>query len=172
MTADTWFTWANQLAVPGWACLILGLIASGLADKSAWVSRFARGSLFIGGRLLPSLLALAYTLALWRWFGTAQGDFGTLREVELLFENRHMVLAGWLHFLAFDLWVGRWQVDRMNGALSGCSAHSQAWVWRCAVVPCLLATFMFGPVGLLGFLALLAMHHRRSTQAAKSAESP
>lgn len=158
MAVDTWFAWANQLAIPGWLCLVVGLLAGGLEGRHAWAARWARASLFVGGRLLPALLALGYAAALLQWFGTAEGGFGSLRGVELLFETRGMVLAGWLHFLAFDLWVGRWQVDRMAAALQGSTDSWHGWGWRAAVVPCLVGTLLAGPVGLLVFLALLVLH--------------
>jgi Domain of unknown function (DUF4281) len=158
MAVDTWFAWANQLAVPGWLCLIVGLMAGGFEGRHAWAARLARASLFVGGRLLPTLLALGYAAALWQWFGTAEGGFDSLRGVERLFETRGMVLAGWLHFLAFDLWLGRWQVDRLTAVLHGSPGRWRGWAWRAAVVPCLLGTFLVGPVGLLMFLALLVLH--------------
>jgi hypothetical protein len=157
MTADTWFGWANQLAAPGWVCLTVGLLASGFAGGRPAVARLARGSLWIGGRFLPVLLSLGYAATIWHSFGAAQGSFNSLREVERLFETREMVLAGWLHFLAFDLWVGRWQVDRMQAALRGSISSGQAWAWRLSVAPCLLGTFLFGPIGLLAFVALVAL---------------
>jgi hypothetical protein len=160
MALDTWFAWANQLAAPGWVCLIVGLLAGGADAHHTTVRRVARAALFLGGRLIPVLLALGYAAAIWRWFGSAQGDFASLRGVERLFETRGMVLAGWLHFLAFDLWVGRWQIDRMALSLRDAPNAATRWLWRLAVVPCLLCTFMFGPVGLLLFLGLIALRDR------------
>jgi hypothetical protein len=57
-----------------------------------------------------------------------------------------MLLAGWTHYLAFDLIVGSWEVrDARERGIS----H---WL----VVPCLALTFMFGPVGFLAYQALRA----------------
>lgn len=158
MTLDTAFAWGNQLAVLGWCCLVVGLVASGLRARHTGAARLAAGSLFLGGRVLPVLLGVAYAGAIWRWFGEADGGFGSLSAVQSLFQTRGMVFAGWFHYLAFDLWVGRWQVDRMAAALAGERQSVSAWAWRLAGVPCLLATFVLGPVGLLMFVGLLLLH--------------
>lgn len=71
-----------------------------------------------------------------------------------------MLLAGWLHFLAFDLFVGAWQVR---------TARRDA-LPRLLVVPCLALTFLFGPAGLLAFLALRAA--LRATRAPLAAGAP
>ncbi len=54
------------------------------------------------------------------------------------------MLAGWIHYLAFDLFVGSWEVSdaRANG------------IHHLLVVPCLLATFMAGPIGLALYFAI------------------
>ncbi len=56
-----------------------------------------------------------------------------------LFENPYLLLAGWVHFLAFDLLVGAWEVRDAR----------RVGITHLLVVPCLLLTFMAGPVGLL-----------------------
>jgi len=63
------------------------------------------------------------------------------------------LLAGWVHYLAFDLFVGSWEA---RDALSHRIPHL-------AVIPCLLLTFLFGPAGLLLYL-LLRFTLRRQIQ--------
>jgi len=53
------------------------------------------------------------------------------------------LVAGWIHYLAFDLFVGLWIATEADKA--GISRWLQA--------PILVATFMFGPIGLLLFFA-------------------
>ena len=79
---------------------------------------------------------------------SGQGGFDSLASVEQLFESRWLLLAGWVHYLAFDLLVGAWQLRtaRREGI-----AHLQ-------LLPCLLATFLFGPAGYLLFQPLRAAH--------------
>jgi hypothetical protein len=55
------------------------------------------------------------------------------------FSNDWHLLAGWVHYLAFDLFIGSWQVRDAQ-------KHR---VPHLAVVPGLILTFLFGPVGLL-----------------------
>jgi hypothetical protein len=58
-----------------------------------------------------------------------------------------MLLAGWIHYLAFDLFIGSWEVrDAQRLGLN-----------HLLVIPCLALTFLFGPIGLmLYFLIRLA----------------
>lgn len=159
---DTGFTWASQAAALGWVCLLAGVVAQGLAVRRAGAARWARACLWVGGRVLPVLLSVGYAVAIARWFGTAEGGFGSLDAVARLFETRGMLLAGWVHYLAFDLWVGRWQVDRLAQSLEAGDAARPAWGLRLAALLCLSMTFLLGPVGLLMFLLLIGLHARRS----------
>lgn len=86
-------------------------------------------------------LATAYVAIIaWRWSGSA-GGFSSLADVSLLFGDPWLLLAGWLHYLAFDLLVGRSEAE--DAAARGISP----WF----VVPCLALTFMFGPAGWLSY---------------------
>jgi hypothetical protein len=71
--------------------------------------------------------------------GRGPGDFQTLAGVSALFSSPWVLLAGWIHYLAFDLLVGVWEVrdSRSRG------------IPHLLVVPCLALTFMFGPAGWL-----------------------
>ncbi|MCY0154483.1 ABA4-like family protein [Hoeflea alexandrii] len=94
--------------------------------------------------VIPVILSLAYAaLILANWSG-AEGGFGSLSDVMLLFTDPAIALAGWLHYLAFDLFVGAWEVR---------TARREA-IPHLLVLPCLALTFLFGPIGLLLFLAL------------------
>ena len=48
----------------------------------------------------------------------------------------------WMHYLAFDLFVGCWEMQ---------DSHKHQ-IPHAVVVPCLLFTFLLGPVGLVGYL--------------------
>ena len=73
--------------------------------------------------------------------------FGSLDGVVGLFSDPKNVLIGWIHYLAFDLWVGSWEVgDAIKRGIN-----------RWFLLPCLLFTFMLGPVGLLLYLILRAV---------------
>jgi Domain of unknown function (DUF4281) len=138
MSPAAWFSLANPFALLGWLVLIAGLFAR---SSSAWRARL----LFLAGRVWPLVLAVGYAAALVAHWGSAPGGgFGTLDEVAALFASPGNLLAGWVHYLAFDLFVGRWVVD--DALARG--------VPKPAVLPCLLLVFMFGPVGLLLYFVL------------------
>jgi hypothetical protein len=70
-----------------------------------------------------------------------------LAELAALFANPHVTATGWVHFLAFDLFVGRWIY--WQGQESGVfTRHSLAL--------CLFA----GPLGLLSHLTTAALWQR------------
>jgi ABA DEFICIENT 4-like len=76
-------------------------------------------------------------------FPRAEGGFSTLAGVSKLFEDPWVLLAGWLHYLAFDLLIGTWEArDSIERGVS-----------RWLLVPCLFFTFMFGPMGWLAYMA-------------------
>ena len=94
---------------------------------------------------IPMLLGAVYLFVMLTGPpGPEGGDFFSLGGVMTLFTNPYSVLAGWVHYLAFDLFIGAWEVrDAKRRGIS----H---WF----VVPCLFLTLMFGPVGLLAYLSL------------------
>ncbi|MGH0030671.1 MAG: ABA4-like family protein [Myxococcota bacterium] len=93
---------------------------------------------------IPALLALVYVWAFATGTTPEDGDFFTLAGVMALFTSPHAMLAGWVHYLAFDLFVGAWEVRdaRRHG------------IHHAFVVPCLFFTLMLGPVGLLLYLGV------------------
>jgi hypothetical protein len=130
---DTLFSLAGMLAMTGWAALLASPWLRDLADRYATF-------------VVPGALAVVYTALLLAFWSRAGGGFGSLDEVAELFETCELLLAGWLHYLAFDLFVGAWEVR---------TARATAFPFL-LVAPCLVLTFLFGPAGLLAFLILLA----------------
>ncbi|MFM7446101.1 MAG: ABA4-like family protein, partial [Tabrizicola sp.] len=98
----------------------------------------------VSAMAIPLLLALAYTGLILAFWWEAPGGFGSLPEVQALFTHPHIALAGWVHYLAFDLFVGSWEVR---------TARAEG-IPHWAVIPCLILTFLFGPAGLLAFAIL------------------
>ena len=84
-------------------------------------------------------------------FGSSDGGFGSLAEVARLFANPALLLAGWLHYLAFDLFIGAWEVR---------DAQRHGFP-HLLVIPCLLLTFLLGPIGLLCYMAVRVRLGRR-----------
>ena len=95
------------------------------------------------GVWVPALLAAAYAallIAHWR----APGDFMSLGGIGTLFRQPAVLLAGWLHYLAFDLLVGVAIVRRAQ----------DDGIPRLLLLPVLPLAFLFGPAGWLLFQAI------------------
>ena len=132
MTADQVFSLANNIALLGW--LLLAIFG-----PRRWVAPLVTGA------ILPLLFGILYAgLLIAHWGDTPGGGFGSLTQVATLFSNRWLLLAGWVHYLAFDLFIGSWEVRdaRVN--------RISHWM----VIPCLALTFLFGPAGLLLYFVL------------------
>jgi ABA4-like protein len=128
MTADQIFSVANSVAVLCWILLAI------LPDRR-WVTRSVTGT------AMPVLFAVAYVAIVIAVLPHASGSFSTLTGVMELFANPWLVLAGWLHYLAFDLLIGTWEArDSVEHGVP-----------RWALVPCLFLTLMFGPAGWLAY---------------------
>ena len=137
----TAFSLGGLIAMLGWAGLLVSLLVRA-ARPVAWAA---------AGTMIPALLAIAYVLLIRQGLGAEGGGFGSIEEVRALFADDSALAAGWLHYLAFDLFVGAWIVR--DGLDSG--------VPRLLILPCLPLTFLFGPAGLLLYLVLrLAMRGR------------
>ena len=143
LTPPWLFQVANTAALLGWIWLLVWLI---LPDTLRQKTRMV-------GLLLPLLLGVLYAAAMLTYFNVSNGGFDTLENVMSLFTRPGMVLAGWVHYLAFDLFVG-WCISRdaVNRRIN-----------RLLIIPCLVLTLLFGPVGLLLYAAVrLAQHFVRA----------
>ena len=151
LAPDTVFAIANGAALPAWLALAL----------SPPRARWTRWTWAITGRVLPLAYALAYVGLLVASPAAEGGGFGSIAQVRALFAVDHALVAGWLHYLAFDLLVGTW-IARRAGELG---------LPHLLVVPLLALTFLFGPAGLLGFFVLRAAMRPGSLRAAPGAAS-
>jgi Domain of unknown function (DUF4281) len=131
MTPDQIFAIANPLAALAW--LLLAVIPG-----RRWVTDV------VTGRMVPAIFVVAYAAIVITVLPRAEGGFSTLADVMALFRNPWMVLAGWLHYLAFDLLIGTWE------ARDAVERGVPRWL----LVPCLFLTFMFGPTGWLAYVAV------------------
>jgi Domain of unknown function (DUF4281) len=137
MSPDTLFQIANSTALLGWAFLLASPWFPVAADRAS-------------GLAIPTLLSVVYTGLILAFWARAEGGFDSLDNVGRLFQTRELLLAGWIHYLAFDLFIGAWMVR---------DARRLA-VPFLLVVPCLALTFLFGPAGLLCFLAIRVARSR------------
>lgn len=143
MIANLAFETGSSLALVGWLCLVIGSIHT--TNKSSyWL-------LLFGGRVIPIALSILYVfLMITFWGSSPDGGFSSLDGVAILFESKGNLAAGWIHFLAFDLFVGRWMIDNIN--------QSKKAKWR--LIPCLPLTFLYGPVGLLLYFSFNVISNR------------
>lgn len=130
MTPSALFAVANSVALFTWIVLIV-------FQRRNWARQ-------VVVPVVVTLFAGAYTAIVALHWGTSTGGFGSLAEVARLFSNPWMLLAGWIHYLAFDLLVGRW--------IAADAASTRLSPWLAA--PCMALTFMFGPAGWLAYIAL------------------
>jgi hypothetical protein len=130
MAPESLFEFANLFAVAGWICMIAGIVTSRpwLRDRLA-------------GVYWPMMIAVGYALAIIAGWGESEGGFASLTGVRQLFANDWALLAGWMHYLAFDLFVGVWIAAETE----------RAGLSRLVLIPVLPLAFVFGPLGFLLF---------------------
>ena len=108
-------------------------------DVSDAIVALITGSDLVTGTVVPVAFAVLYAVVIAQHLGRGEGNFNSLAGVAALFANPWNLLAGWVHYLAFDLLTGVWETR--DAAKRGIP-H---WM----VIPCLLLTFMLGPAGWL-----------------------
>ncbi len=138
MSPEQIFSFATTTAMIGWIVLLLSPFKPGWAE---WIS----------GRIIPVTLSVVYTTLILVFWTGADGGFGNLPEVMELFTQPEIVLAGWVHYLAFDLFIGAWECRTAR------TESIRFWL----VIPCLALTFMFGPAGLLFFTFIRVINKQR-----------
>lgn len=127
MTLEAIFGMASTFAFFSWIALFI-----------FYPQRWLYSTLFSGVFLI---LGATYAFFIFNGLsgGEAAGGFTTLADVRGLFASDEALLAGWIHYLVFDLFVGMW-------------ITKDAWekdINRWMLLPVLLFTFMMGPLGLM-----------------------
>lgn len=130
MTPEQIFSVVNLVALISWVALV---VLPGVRAVTRAIT----------GLAVPLLLAVVYCALIGSHWG-APGGFSSLAAVSQLFAEPWLLLAGWVHYLAFDLLVGTWEAQ---------DARARG-VPHLAVIPCLALTFMFGPAGWLLYQAV------------------
>ncbi|MFN4147236.1 MAG: ABA4-like family protein [Runella sp.] len=125
---ETVFQIANALVLPQWALMI-------------FAPRWHVTQWLVRSYLIPVVLACLYAYFIFSGPPLDVSDFGSLEGVKHLFSagGDAALLAGWIHYLAFDLVAGSvvWQDAQTKGI-------KHIWI----ILP-LFFCFMLGPVGLL-----------------------
>lgn len=130
MNHELIFSLLNLSVFPAWALLIF--------LPRAGVTRSV-----VHSGLYPVIIGLFYAISfglnVFGGYAAEDGSFFTVAGISALFQHPVGVMIGWSHYLVFDLFVGAWiGRDAQRRGI----AH---WI----TVPCLLFTFIFGPIGLL-----------------------
>lgn len=131
MNATSIFSFGNSFVLLGWILLIF---------LPKWKHT---QTIILNGMIV--LFALIYAFLLLKDIGSFSVDsFSTLANVKTLFQNDNAVAMGWIHYLAFDLFVGAYIVKKSQ------QLQISRWLY---MLP-LPFTFMFGPVGYLLFFLI------------------
>ena len=140
MNWDMIFGFANAWALLGWVILAL-------APKREIVVPivFFAGSVLLAclyaGLIIPLMAGL---ISDGGPIGRPAADLTSLAGVMALFDSPGGATIGWIHYLAFDLFVGIWIARNAD-------AHK---ISRWFQIPILFFTLMAGPIGLLLYLLL------------------
>ena len=148
MSPEQLFTFTNAIAALSW------LLLAGLPGRR-WVADV------VTGKAVPVLFAVLYVAIVLTKFAGAEGSFSTLDGVATLFANPWLLLAGWLHYLAFDLLIGTWEARDAR----------ERGVSQLVLVPCLFLTLMFGPAGWLAYLIISGTSVRTARRQSRPVQS-
>lgn len=140
MTPESLFSLANLLALAGWIVLAAGIVVNRPLLRDS-----------IAGLAIPLVLSSGYTLLILVFWWRAEGGFGSLSAVQKLFAQSWVALAGWVHYLAFDLFIGA-LVSRQI---------MERGITRLLLIPILPLAFLFGPIGFV--LARIILLTRQET---------
>lgn len=145
MPLEQIYSLCSLVALCGWLCLAAAPIG--------------KDRLVLAARIFSALLCAAYLTQMFTITEPTGGDFSTLEGVSRLFSAPGNVMLGWTHYLAFDLFIGSWEIE--DSGREGI-AH-----W--AMIPFLILTFLLGPIGLLGYLIVRSIHRKRNRRQILSA---
>src|SRR4051812_402101 len=117
MNPEQLFSIVNAVALASW--LLLAIWPRGVRARQA-----------VAGFVVPSLLAGVYVVLIATQWSRSEGGFSSLSAVAQLFSNPWLLLAGWIHYLCFDLLIGCWEARDAR----------ERGVPHLALLPCLALT--------------------------------
>jgi len=135
MTYDLLFSLVNLSVLPAWFMLIF-------LPRWSWTKKLVHSVLW------PTVLGLVYfglfIAVLFFGQGAEGGSFGTIDGVRTAFSSDAGLVMGWAHYLVFDLFIGAWIArDALRRGIN-----------HLMTVPCILFSWLFGPIGLLFYVIL------------------
>jgi hypothetical protein len=146
MTAEQLFSILNLMAMVSWLPLVF-------LPRVRWATA-------VVPVVMPAVLAVVYVALVAVALPGSEGGFSSLAGVRALFDNPWGLLAGWTHYLAFDLFIGGWEVRDAQ----------RRGIPHVLVVPVLVLTFLLGPAGLLLHLAMRSFAPNKMSPAKTNAE--
>ena len=136
MNWDLLYKIANASVIPAWALLAFmpnGMLTKKLVHSGVW----------------SMALSVVYFFLFFYCLG-GDGGMDTLQNLKISFQRDEVLLLGWVHYLAFDLFIGAWiSRDARNIRLH-----------HLALLPLLFLTLFAGPIGLVGYLIIKAIKQR------------
>jgi len=145
LTPDAAYALLNYSVLPLWALLV-------------FVPHLKVTDWLVHSVFAPVVLGIVYA---WMFASVAfagpglpeGAGFSTLDGLMKAFTVKEAVVAGWAHYLVFDLFVGAWEArDAQRLGMN-----------HFVLIPCLLLTFLIGPVGLLVYLMIRGLTGRAGT---------
>lgn len=138
MTEAQAFSLINLIPLVGWLALLFAPLR--------------RGTLVAVARAAAAAVAVAYVVMIAAALSRPGPpvDMMTLGGLAHAFSDPRVMLVGWAHFLALDLWTGAWEAQDA----------AEAGVPHWALIPCLVLTFLAGPAGLVLYLAVRTVSRR------------
>lgn len=141
MNYDTVFLALNLGVMPAWALLIL-------APRASLTRQLVHS--FFYALIYGAVYAAALGAALFFSQSADGANMSSISGVTALFSHPVGVITGWTHYLVFDLFVGSW--------IARDAARRNVSHWF--VVPCLILTLVFGPLGLLLYAGYRTLSRR------------
>jgi hypothetical protein len=142
MTAAFAFTLVSLAAMVGWLVLIVGIVA-----RNRYLVEW------VAGRFWPLALSVAYAAIAPGFYISDQGGFDSLANLQLMTSAPWLLLGGWIHWLAADLFIASWISLQVSDKGMGRG-------WLGLLLP---LCFFAGPAGFLAYHLLLAAKRRALT---------
>ncbi len=143
LSPDLVFTIANAAVLPFWLLLV-------------FVPHASVTNTLVHSGLIPVLYGVLYTTYIGITMvngGPEGGGMGSLGALQIALSAPDALVAAWVHYLVFDLFVGAWMTRDAK-------RHG---IMHVAIVIPLILTLMAGPLGLLLYIALRAGWKQRFT---------
>jgi hypothetical protein len=131
------FALSNLIVFPAWLLLIV---------LPGW-----KWTRVVAAYGTPTLLGVGWIYILATQIAPPNAGFGTLDQLLSMATNPWLLTAGWIHALILDLFIGAWEVRDAQ----------RLGIPHIYVVPCLVLTFLIGPVGLLAYFTVRVLVVRR-----------